>query len=181
MESTSSVPLLWQIIISFGSGIIGITVGGFLNHFLMIRQEHTLRIFNSRIEAFSKFYDNTNLYTKKIFENSRVFSCFFLSPENGAILRGIMLFGSKSVTSRCAHLLISFLSSEPGITDNNGPIESIIVTANNLFQLFTDCMKFDLESTSINLKKKPTGSEAKSLEKNIEEMEKELKRKGLYV
>jgi len=90
--------LLWQIIISVGSGIGGVIVGGLLNHSLMIRQEHKLRIFNERIEAFSKFSKNTDEYIKdhysgKIdgeplkYQEKRL----SLSNENKAALKEIML------------------------------------------------------------------------------------------
>lgn len=173
--------LLWQIIISVGSGIGGVIVGGLLNHSLMTRQEHKIRIFNARIEAFSAFSNNKNCYTKRFYEGSDLFVCFFLSPDNGAILRRIILLGSKDITSKCARLLIDFLSNEPTIADTKGPMESTIKTANDLFELFTNCMKYDLGHTSINLNKKPTDSEAISLENRIEEMKGKLKIDGFYV
>jgi len=164
--------LLWQIIISVGSGIGGVIVGGLLNHSLMIRQEHKLRIFNARIEAFSAFSNNTHHYTKTDIGSSDKY--LFLNVDNGAILKRIKLIGSKDITSKCASLLIDFLSSKPLIEISNKLVTATIKTADDLFELFSDCMKYDLAHTKINLNQKPRGKDARSLEKQVNEMGKKL-------
>ncbi len=167
--------LLWQIIISVGSGIGGVIVGGLLNHSLMIRQEHKLRIFNERIEAFSKFSKNTDEYigdhySGKIdreplkYQGKRL----SLSNENKAALKEIMLIGSLNITDDCAALLNSLLSShlkaDPEIVDK----------LSSLLELLTKCMKYDLGHTSVNLNRKPKGKSAKNLERQVKDMEEKL-------
>jgi len=166
MESTSSIPLLWQMIISFGSGVFGVTVAGFLNHFLMIRQEHKLKIFNARMEAFFAFSSNTEMYTKK--NEDKNGRNFFLSEKNRGIIRRIILVGSKDITSKCASALIAFLTKEEIAFGK--PLEE----ANKFFDLFLNCMKYDLGHTKINLNQKPRGKDARSLEKLVNEMEEKL-------
>ncbi len=167
--------LFWQIIISVGSGIGGVIVGGLLNHSLMIRQEHKLRIFNARIEAFSKFSDNVEMYIvrSRLAETDKTAyiyneRCFFLSNENKAALKKIMLVGSMNITDDCASHLISFLSSEPKA--NSETIDKVA----DLLDLLTQCMKYDLGHTNIDLNSKPKGKNAKNLERQVKDMEKKL-------
>lgn len=165
------MPLLWQIIISVGSGLGGVIVGGLLNHSLMIRQEHKLRIFNARIEVFSKFSDNVEMYIvrprlKEIDNTAFVHDqrSFFLSNENEVALKKIRLVGSMNITDACASHLISFLSSEPEANSTT------IDEASNLLELLTQCMKYDLGHTNIDLNRKPRGKNARSLKNQVKKM-----------
>lgn len=188
MESTSSVPLLWQMIISFGSGVLGVTVAGFLNHFLMIRQEHILRNFNARIEVFSVFSSNVENYVEEDYpdlseygdfpeeiseeiEKERRKNCgkkFGLSYEGKAELEKIRLFGSLNTTAKCADYLIAFLSKRLKADS------TMITKVSDLLNLLMECMKYDIGHTDINLNRTPKDKIAKDLRKKVDEMRKQL-------
>jgi len=184
MESTSSVPLLWQTIISFGSGVLGVTVTALLNYFLMIRQEHTLKIFNARIEAFSVFSSNVENYVEVDYSDLNGNQAppeevqdivridygkrFGLSYQGKAELEKIRLFGSLNTTAKCADYLITFLSK------GSEADSTTITKVSDLLGLLMECMKHDIGHTDINLNRTPKDKIAKDLRKKVDEMGKQL-------